>query len=126
MKHLTSSNLAELESTLEQARNAVLERVQTQLHERDPDQVRTLTNYFAAGDSRAAAALLSETEIALLQHDAAELASLSAALKRLDFGNYGQCIECGSEIPLARLRAMPDAAACVTCQTRIEGQRGVP
>lgn len=45
---------------------------------------------------------------------------LSAALARVRAGEYGVCRECGGPIAPARLRAVPDADACVTCQDRLE------
>ena len=45
---------------------------------------------------------------------------LSAALARVRTGEYGVCRECGSAIAPARLRAIPDADACVACQDRLE------
>ena len=53
---------------------------------------------------------------------------LSAALDRLDNGEYGTCAECGEAISPARLRAVPEVQTCVRCQDRIErlGRRFVP
>ncbi len=45
---------------------------------------------------------------------------LSAALDRLNEGDYGTCLECGEPISPARLRALPEVQACVRCQDRIE------
>lgn len=52
--------------------------------------------------------------------DAAELADIDAALQRMDGGRYGECIDCGIDIPLARLQAQPAAARCVACQEKVE------
>jgi RNA polymerase-binding transcription factor len=40
------------------------------------------------------------------------------ALSRLDDGKYGQCVDCGDEVPEGRLEARPDAARCVRCQSK--------
>jgi DnaK suppressor protein len=54
---------------------------------------------------------------------------LRIALTRVSDGEYGICSECGAPIPSRRLLAVPDAATCVTCQSRLErasgGGRGV-
>jgi phage/conjugal plasmid C-4 type zinc finger TraR family protein len=42
------------------------------------------------------------------------------ALVRLVEGNYGVCVECGKDIPEARLRAKPEAARCFECQSARE------
>lgn len=45
---------------------------------------------------------------------------LSAALERLNAGDYGVCVECSEQIAAARLRAVPEVQACVRCQDQIE------
>jgi RNA polymerase-binding transcription factor DksA len=45
---------------------------------------------------------------------------LSAALDRLDKGEYGTCAECGEAISPARLHVVPEVQTCVRCQDRIE------
>src|SRR3990172_9919597 len=40
---------------------------------------------------------------------------LSAALDRLNEGDYGTCVECDEPISPARLRAMPEGQACGRC-----------
>jgi DnaK suppressor protein len=41
-----------------------------------------------------------------------------AALARLEDDSYGQCVDCGHQIPPGRLDARPDAARCVDCQSK--------
>ena len=41
-----------------------------------------------------------------------------AALARLEANSYGQCVDCGHQIPEGRLDARPDAARCVDCQAK--------
>ena len=43
------------------------------------------------------------------------LSAISAALRRLDNGDYGVCVRCGSRISFARLLVMPEATLCVAC-----------
>lgn len=45
---------------------------------------------------------------------------LSAALDRLRNGTYGVCTECNEPVSPTRLRAMPEAETCVSCQGRLE------
>ncbi len=50
---------------------------------------------------------------------------LADALTRIRRGVYGICEECGEPIEAARLRAAPEATACVRCQDRRErAERG--
>jgi RNA polymerase-binding protein DksA len=43
------------------------------------------------------------------------LDEINAAMVRLDDGSYGVCASCGRNIPLARLRARPQATRCISC-----------
>jgi len=45
---------------------------------------------------------------------------LSAALDRLNDGEYGVCVECAERISPARLHAVPEVQTCVRCQDGIE------
>lgn len=47
-------------------------------------------------------------------HDALVLGKVRAALKRLD--DFGACLDCGDDVPFARLKAMPYAEYCLECQ----------
>ena len=44
-----------------------------------------------------------------------ELVRIDQALRRLDDGEYGYCLECGNEIPTKRLEIDPSASHCVKC-----------
>ena len=45
---------------------------------------------------------------------------LSAALDRMNEGEYGTCVECDEPISQARLDAMPEVQTCLRCQDRLE------
>ncbi len=45
-----------------------------------------------------------------------ELRRLERAIEAIDEGRYGTCEYCQAKISLARLKAIPDATACITCQ----------
>ncbi len=44
-----------------------------------------------------------------------EFNRVDAALKRIGDGEYGVCIDCGKEIQLLRMKAIPWASRCVDC-----------
>lgn len=44
-----------------------------------------------------------------------ELASIDAAMQRLDNGRYGICISCGEDIGEQRLAVRPESLKCVDC-----------
>jgi DnaK suppressor protein len=57
-----------------------------------------------------------EIEFALIQMKAETLKKIDAAIRRISEGTYGECFECGEEIPEARLRALPFAVRCRDCE----------
>ncbi len=78
-------------------------------------------------DNRAQTNTARDLELALDARETAELAAVDAALKRIDSGSYGQCVDCGVDIALARLRAAPEVPRCINCQEKTEfGTRDAP
>lgn len=61
-----------------------------------------------------------------ITRDLVEMRAIEAALTRLDEGNYGECIECGTSIPYARLEVQPTAERCVPCQDMYEKTHAEP
>ena len=47
--------------------------------------------------------------------------SIEDALRRMRGDDYGVCIDCGREIPIARLRAVPWTLRCAEDEERVEG-----
>jgi DnaK suppressor protein len=66
------------------------------------------------------AALQHGIDYALIQLKAETLARIDAALGRLDAGMYGDCFDCGEEISDKRLRALPFAVRCMSCEEKRE------
>lgn len=56
----------------------------------------------------------------LAENDAARAQLIEEALRRMTRGEYGQCIDCGSDIDPGRLRAVPWAPRCIECQEAME------
>lgn len=44
-----------------------------------------------------------------------EIRKISKALARLDSGDYGMCVNCGEDISVQRLEALPDTDVCIEC-----------
>jgi len=71
-------------------------------------------------DSRAQMETEREMEFTLDARESAELDAIDAALQRIEDGTYGVCIDCGVDIPAARLHAAPETQRCVRCQEQYE------
>jgi DnaK suppressor protein len=61
-----------------------------------------------------------EMDMALGDREIAELGAVSAALRRLTEGRYGECADCGEAIAFDRLKVEPWALRCVACESRRE------
>jgi len=61
----------------------------------------------------------------LAEVESRELARIENALQRMRDGQYGVCEECGCNIPMARLNALPYATMCIKCQREAE-REGAP
>ena len=58
--------------------------------------------------------------ILLCNRDREKLDLIDEALERIEDGTYGTCEDCGAKIAEGRVKVMPFARYCVTCQNRIE------
>jgi len=74
---------------------------------------------YDSGD-QAVADLLTDVEIAEVKRDMSAIEALEAARGRALSGVADTCIDCGGEIPFARLRANPAARRCRSCQEQYE------
>lgn len=65
---------------------------------------------------------LSQREVSTLLFDqnARLLSSVRAALRRIETGEFGVCIDCEEEMNAKRLAAIPWAQRCVPCQEKHE------
>jgi RNA polymerase-binding transcription factor DksA len=72
-----------------------------------------------SGD-QSVASLFADLEQADLSRDLDEFRALEAARDRLKGGEYGICVDCGSDIGFERLKAFPAAIRCIQCQERHE------
>ena len=51
----------------------------------------------------------------MLAQNRKTLERLENALRRVDTEAFGKCVRCGREIPIGRLRLVPEALVCVPC-----------
>jgi len=108
-----NDELREILETKKQELTARLERINANLRR----------GYEA--DSKERAKQLEDNEVvdALGNEAREELAKISAALQRLDTGDYGICVECGLPINKGRLEVYPYADECIDCAEFDEHRR---
>ena len=67
----------------------------------------------------------SDIDLAVIQMKAETVTRVDAALRRLDQGGHGDCVECGEKISIERLTALPFALRCRDCeQSREKAMNG--
>lgn len=120
MPALTEQDLAALRSALDE-REQQLGREVRELDAERQDNPRSepgthVDDLAEQGEQRTHEAL----RHAERERDVEELRAIEAARERMDAGSYGECIECGEDIPVERLKVQPSASRCVPCQERYE------
>jgi DnaK suppressor protein len=78
-----------------------------------------------SADSQEQAQELENAEVvdALGNETRNELNKIAKALEQIKNETYGVCIDCGEQIPLARLQVHPFADRCIRCATAEEARR---
>jgi len=59
---------------------------------------------------------LRELALVLVDRTSRRLRDVEAALRRIQEGDFGACVDCDEQIPVKRLAAIPWARRCVRCQ----------
>jgi len=119
MKHLTPEDLGTLAQRLDSMKQAALRDLRE-------TEASAVTDMPAAGHEvhsnadDAEVERIDETREAEIEVDAVRLHDITLAQQRMADGSYGSCIDCGEDIPLARLTAQPIAIRCAGCQTEAE------
>jgi DnaK suppressor protein len=72
--------------------------------------------------------LFSERDYAMntLERNSNRLREVEAAIRRLDDGTFGACVNCDEEIPPKRLAVLPWASCCVACQEAADASHTSP
>lgn len=104
-----SAEFDELRRQLTERRRALLETQESEQGELRGLQAQDRQPEYEEG---AQVKLADDVLTTLSESARREVMQIDAALSRLDEGEYGECIECGQEIPIERLRALPFTLRC--------------
>jgi DnaK suppressor protein len=63
-----------------------------------------------------------EVDFALMQMKSDTLRRIDEAMHRLEDGTYGVCVDCSTDISAGRLKALPFAELCRSCQELREAE----
>jgi DnaK suppressor protein len=108
---------------LEEERRRVVDAIEY-LHKENPGSIEDETEDQTQDTlaDTATATLDREIDYTLEENSEHVLEAIDAALKRIEDGTYGRCVNCGKPIAEERLAAIPWATHCIDCK-RLE-ERG--
>ena len=66
-----------------------------------------------------------ELSLLLTGREKEKLTAINEALEKLNEGTYGICEECGEKIGAGRIKVMPLAKFCVSCQSKLEREMSI-
>ena len=118
MSELSSKQIAELKQTLQEREQALREDIRRELSLQD-DYAELATEAPDPGDA-SFADLTVDLGNAAVSRDLAELKAVQNAYVRMENNTYGECINCGLDIPYERLQVQPTAERCAPCQMQHE------
>ena len=111
-KPLNQKELKKFKELLDSKRQAVLENAKKTLTDNmvlDPSDLPDEMDL-------ASSEYLQSFEFRLRGREKAHLAKLELALRKIDDGSFGICVECGEPINKKRLEARPETQLCIRCK----------
>jgi RNA polymerase-binding transcription factor DksA len=117
---LNRRDIIQLASMIEERRDALREEIRREVARARAESHAEVAGAVHDRGDEALADLVADLGNAEVTRDLEELRGLEAALARIADGGFGLCADCGADIPLERLRALPGAERCAPCQARRE------
>jgi RNA polymerase-binding transcription factor DksA len=116
---LTKSFIREQQKKLEEDRTNLLSQIDT-LKNGDPFKDPDHASDNAAIDTDVREQIGHETITAEIRDLTKRIEYIEVALKKTTKGTeYGVCERCGRDIPMARLKFVPEARYCVKCESEL-------
>ena len=116
MRGRAATREADLRAALDARRRDLMRDIDGRIREGRTDRAHGAGDMIELSD----ADTQEDLDLALLQMRAETLTRIDDAIARLDEGKYGRCFECDGEIAAERLRALPFAVRCRSCEERRE------
>jgi DnaK suppressor protein len=116
----TTKQLSELRAMLVERHLALRELIRQELLSSDEEHYIDLAGQVHDLEEESVADLLIDLGLAVIDMHISEIRDIEAALRRINVGAYGVCVDCDDDIEVARLRAYPTAKRCLPCQENYE------
>lgn len=120
MANLTQQQIDGLQRTMEEELARVLNEAREEMRPDVKASYGNIVDSVPDSGDEALAYTLIDTENAIIGQHLQQVRDINAALKRIQAGTYGTCIDCEGEIGFERLSAYPTAKRCIECQRHYE------
>ena len=120
MQNINDQELKQLHDNLLNYRKVLQDEIREELLKEGSAGATSLAGKVHDKQEESLSEMLTEINLAMMSQHQHELKNLERALKRMDDGDYGYCIDCDEPIALARLQAYPTAVRCISCQAKHE------
>lgn len=117
---LPDVELDALRRLLEDRRSELLRTLERGRRESEAERIGRYAGEVHDRGEESAIDAQAEINSMLIEHHDAALAAVESALRRMDQGNFGECVSCTEPIALERLRVNPVATRCLECQCGLE------
>jgi DnaK suppressor protein len=122
---MQKKKIEELKALLTENKRQILSDVRRAMESPLNDDIRLTFEVLQDNGDKSVDELLKHVNAKILGNKSEILDEIDEALNKLEEGTYGICEECGTEIPLGRLKAVPSATLCVDCQEGIDKKNKV-
>lgn len=120
MANIERDHLESLRQRLEERASALREEVRETLAKSDHEKAELMRDEVRDAGDDSFMDLVTDVNNADVERDVGEFRLVTAALQRMQTGDYGVCEDCGRDIDVRRLEAQPFASRCIECQERHE------
>ena len=120
MPNINEKELSELREKLLTYRKQLQQEIHDELIKEGSSSAISLAGKVHDKQEESLSEMLTQINLAMLSQHQHELKNLERALRRMDDGEYGSCIDCDAPIAIARLLAYPTAVRCISCQAKHE------
>ena len=117
---LNASERQQITAALAERRAQLAAEIRSELERSGHEHFADLAGEVADAGDASVADMLIDHDIAVIRRQVEELTQVETAQSRLDAADFGECEECGAEIGVKRLLAVPHATRCIGCQGQHE------
>lgn len=117
---LSNKQRSELKQKLQHRFDELSKKIRQELQQSDNQQYIEIAGKVHDLEEASIADLLVDIDLAIIDLHIEEIRDIQRALMRFSTGNYGICVDCGTDISYGRLQANPAAKRCLDCQAKDE------